>query len=60
MNLDVLENDIPKESRWVVEYERKKMDEIAAKNLNDDIKAVSYTHLDAIASYNKQMGGTML
>lgn len=38
MNLDVLENDIPKESRWVVEYERKKMDEIAAKNLNDDIK----------------------
>ena len=29
MNLDVLENDIPKESRWVVEYERKKMDEIA-------------------------------
>lgn len=38
MNLDMLENDIPKESRWVVEYERKKMDEIAAKNLNDDIK----------------------
>ena len=38
MNLDVLENDIPKESRWVVEYERKKMDEIASKNLNDDIK----------------------
>lgn len=40
MNLDVLENDIPKGSRWVVEYERKKMDEVTAKKLNDDIKEV--------------------
>lgn len=39
-NLDVLENDIPLESRWVVEYERMKMDEVTTKNLNDEIKEV--------------------
>ena len=40
MNLDMLETDIPKESLWVVEYERKKMDEVTIKKLNDDIKEV--------------------
>lgn len=40
LNLDVVEADIPKESRWVVEYERKKMDEITTTNLDADIKEV--------------------
>ncbi|MDO4672002.1 MAG: hypothetical protein Q4A76_03745 [Porphyromonadaceae bacterium] len=39
-NLDVVETAIPTESRWVVEYERKKMDEITKVNLDADIKEV--------------------
>lgn len=31
---------IPQQSRWVVEYERMKMDEVTTKNLNDEIKEV--------------------
>lgn len=38
LNLDVVETDIPKESRWVVDYERKKMEEVMANNLATDIK----------------------
>lgn len=37
LNLDVVETEIPKESRWVIEYERKKMDEITSTNLDADI-----------------------
>ena len=40
LNLDFVETEIPKESRWVVEYERKKMDEIMKANLDADIKEV--------------------
>jgi len=40
LNLDVVETKIPKESRWVVEYEHKKMDEITATNLDADITEV--------------------
>ncbi len=40
LNLDVVEAEIPEESRWVVEYERKKMDEITKANLDTDIKEV--------------------
>lgn len=40
LNLDVLEAEIPQISRWVVEYERNKMDEITATNLDADIKEV--------------------
>lgn len=40
LNLDVVETAIPKESWWVVEYERKKMDEITKVNLDADIKEV--------------------
>ena len=40
LNLDVVETEIPKESRWVVEYERKKMDEITATILDADITEV--------------------
>ena len=40
LNLDVVEADIPKESLWVVEYERKKMDEITKANLDADINEV--------------------
>lgn len=40
LNLDVVETVIPKESWWVVEYERKKMDEITKVNLDADIKEV--------------------
>ena len=40
LNLDVVEAEIPKESRWVVEYERKKMDEITKANLDADINEV--------------------
>lgn len=39
-NLDVVETAIPKESRWVVEYEREKMNEITKANLDADIKEV--------------------
>lgn len=38
LNLDVVETDIPKESLWVVDYERKKMEEVTANNLDTDIK----------------------
>ena len=38
LNLDVVETEVPKESRWVVEYERKKMDEITKAHLDADIK----------------------
>lgn len=40
LNLDVVETDIPKESQWVVDYERKKMEEITAKKLATDIEEV--------------------
>ena len=40
LNLDVVETDIPKESQWVVGYERKKMEEVTANNLATDIKEV--------------------
>ena len=39
-NLDVVETVIPKESRWIVEYEREKMNEITKANLDADIKEV--------------------
>ncbi len=38
LNLDVVETEVPKESRWVVEYERKKMDEITKAHFDADIK----------------------
>ena len=38
LNLDVVETEVPKESRWVVEYERKKMDEITKAHLDAEIK----------------------
>lgn len=40
LNLDVVETDIPEESRWVVRYEREKMDKITKANLDTDIKEV--------------------
>ncbi len=39
-NLDVVETAIPQESRWVVKYEREKMNEIKKANLDADIKEV--------------------
>ena len=38
LNLDAVETQIPEESQWVVEYERKKMDEITKANLDADIE----------------------
>ena len=38
LNLDAVETHIPKESWWVVEYERKKMDEITKAKLDADIE----------------------
>ena len=38
LNLDAVETQIPEESRWVVEYERKKMDEITKAKLKADIE----------------------
>lgn len=40
LNLDVVETEIPEESRWVVKYEREKMDKITEANLDADIKEV--------------------
>lgn len=40
LNLDVLEAEIPQESRWVVDYERKKMEEFTTKSRETDIKEV--------------------
>lgn len=40
LNLDVVESAIPQESRWVVEYEREKMNEITKANLDANIKEV--------------------
>lgn len=38
LNLDAVETQIPEESRWVVEYERKKMDGITKAKLDADIE----------------------
>jgi hypothetical protein len=40
LNLDAVETQISEESRWVVEYEREKMNEITKANLDADIKEV--------------------
>lgn len=40
LNPDVVETEIPEESRWVVRYEREKMDKITKANLDTDIKEV--------------------
>lgn len=40
LNLDVVETEIPEESRWVVRYEREKMDKITKANLDTDIKEI--------------------
>ncbi|MBQ0114307.1 MAG: hypothetical protein KBT10_00290 [Bacteroidales bacterium] len=50
LNLDVVETEIPKESRWVVEYERKKMDEITKANLDADIKEVRHQFIEDLPS----------
>ena len=39
-NLNVVGTEIPEESRWVVKYEREKMDKITKANLDADIKEV--------------------
>ena len=39
-NLNIVETAIPTESRWVIEYEREKMDKITKANLDADIKEV--------------------
>jgi hypothetical protein len=38
LDLDAIETHIPEESRWVVDYERKKMDEITKAKLDADIE----------------------
>lgn len=38
LNLDAVETQIPEESRWVVEYERKKMDGITKAKLDADVE----------------------
>ena len=38
LNLDAVGTHIPEESRWVIEYERKKMDEITKAQLDADIE----------------------
>ena len=38
LNLDAVETHIPEESWWVIEYERKKMDEIMKAKLDADIE----------------------
>ena len=40
LNLDAVETQISEESRWVVKYEREKMNEITKANLDADIKEV--------------------
>ena len=50
LNLDVLETEIPKESQWVVEYERKKMDEKTKANLDADIKKVRRQFIEDLPS----------
>lgn len=49
-NIDVVETAIPKESRWVVEYEREKMNEITKANLDVDIKEVRRQFIEDLPS----------
>ena len=55
LNLDVLETEIPKESRWVVEYERKKMDEKTKANLDADIKKVRRQFIEDLPTLAKRL-----
>ena len=49
-NIDVVESAIPQESRWVVEYEREKMNEITKANLDADIKEVCRQFIEDLPS----------
>lgn len=37
MNIDVVANEIPQISCWVIEYEKAKMEDVTSNNLHDDI-----------------------
>ena len=50
LNLDVVETAIPKESRWVVVYERKKMGEITKASLDADIKEVHRQFIEDLST----------
>ena len=55
LNLNVVEAEIPKESRWVIDYEREKMNEIEARTMADDIKEVCRQFNEDLPALEKRL-----
>jgi hypothetical protein len=55
INLNVSETHIPKISQWVVDYEKKKMDEVSALCLKEDIKEVCRQFNEDLEALEKRL-----
>ena len=55
LNLDVVESEIPKESRWVIDYERQKMAVVSDAAMDADIKEVCRQFNEDLPSLDKRL-----
>ncbi len=55
LNIDVISDQIPQISRWVVEYEKTKMEAVTTKSLNDDIVEVIRLFNEDLATLEKRL-----
>lgn len=55
LNLDVVESEIPKESRWVIDYERQKMAVVSDAAMDADIKAVCRQFNEDLPALDKRL-----
>ena len=55
LNIDVVADHIPQISRWVVDYEKAKMEALTTKSLNDDIVEVVRLFNEDLAALEKRL-----
>lgn len=55
LNLDVVESEIPKESRWVIDYERQKMAVVSDAAMDADIKEVCRQFNEDLPALDKRL-----
>jgi len=55
LNIDVVSDQIPQNSRWVVEYEKTKMEAVTTKSLNDDIVEVIRLFNEDLSTLEKRL-----
>ncbi len=55
LNIDVVENEISKNCKWVLEYERKKMTEVTEACLKEDIKEIRRQFNEDLPALEKRL-----